>query len=76
MNIKWRNKQADTNDTHGVISPPDEDNYEKHGIDNLVIKYSEFKPALELDDLTHKDSQFYKRRMLEGELDNFIEDLN
>lgn len=76
MNIKWRNKQAINDDLGGVISPPDEDNYDKHGQDNLVIKYSEFKPALELDDLTHKDSQFYKRKMLEGELDKFIEELN
>jgi hypothetical protein len=58
MNIKWRNKQAIHDDTGagGVILPPDEDHCEKHGQDNLVIKYSEFKPALELEELTHKDT--------------------
>jgi hypothetical protein len=56
MNIKWRNKQAANEDSGGVISPPDEDHYDKHGVDNLVIRYSEFRPALELDELTHKDS--------------------
>ena len=56
MNINWRTKSGSVDDQEGVISPPDEDNYEKHGVDNLVIKYSEFKPALELEELTHKDT--------------------
>ena len=56
MNIKWRNKLAVHDDAGGIISPPDEENYEKHGVDNLVIKYSEFKPALEIEELLHKDS--------------------
>jgi hypothetical protein len=29
-----------------------------------------------LEELVHKDSQFYKRKMLEGELDKFVDDLN
>jgi len=76
MNSKWRNKEDAIEDAGGIISPPDEDKCEKHGVDNLVIKYSEFKPALELEELLHKDSYFYKRKMLEGELDKFIDNLN
>ena len=76
MNRIWRKKHAADDDAGGIILPPDEDNYEKHGQDNLVIKYSEFKPALELDSITHKESAFYKRKLLEGELDKFVTELN
>jgi len=34
--------------------PPDEDNYDKHGIKNLVIKYGDFGTKLEIDDEIHK----------------------
>ena len=29
-----------------------------------------------MEELVHKDSQFYKRKMLEGELDKFVDNLN
>jgi hypothetical protein len=56
--------------------PPDDDNYAHHGINNLVIKYSEFENILKLDDSIHKDSAFYKMNMLEGVLEDFLSKLN
>ena len=32
-----------------LFLPPDEDNYDDHGIKNLVIKYPEFGSVLDLD---------------------------
>ena len=59
-----------------LFLPPDEDNYEHHGIKNLVIKYDEFGTALELDDGLHKESAFYRKHMLDGLLEEFIKRLN
>jgi hypothetical protein len=56
--------------------PPDEDNYEHHGVKNLVIQYSEFGSLLEIDKEIHKDSPFYRKHMLDGVLPEFIEKLN
>ena len=56
--------------------PPDEDNYEHHGVKNLVIQYSEFGSLLELDQEIHKDSPFYRKHMLDGVLPDFIEKIN
>jgi hypothetical protein len=56
--------------------PPDEDNFEDHGIKNLVIKYSESGSVLELDADVHKSSQFYKNNMLGGVLPEFLNKLN
>ena len=55
---------------------PDEDNYSQHGINNLVVKYQEFASTLELDDVTHKESVFYRVNMLEGVLEDFVNKLN
>ena len=63
-------------DNGGIIFPPDEDNYDKHGQNNLVIKYLENKSALEVDNIIHKESQFYKKKLLAGELERFINELN
>ena len=56
--------------------PPDDDNYAHHGINNLVINYSEFENNLKLDDSIHKESAFYKMNMLEGVLEDFLSKLN
>ena len=56
--------------------PPDEDNYDNHGVKNLVIQYSEFGSLLELDQEIHKDSPFYRKHMLDGVLPDFIEKIN
>jgi hypothetical protein len=32
-----------------LFLPPDEDNFERHGIANLVLKYDDEEPKLELD---------------------------
>lgn len=55
---------------------PDEDNYSQHGIKNLVIKYEEFETRIELDDVIHKESVFYRVNMLDGLLDEFVNKLN
>ena len=55
---------------------PDEDNYEHHGVKNLVIKYDEFGTVLKLDKDLHKTCKFYKKNMLEGVLEDFINRLN
>ena len=55
---------------------PDEDNYSQHGIRNLVVKYQEFASTMELDDVTHKESVFYRVNMLEGVLEDFVNKLN
>jgi hypothetical protein len=41
-----------------------------------VIKYSEFSGKLKLDKYVHKDSPFFKRNMLDGVLDRFLDELN
>jgi hypothetical protein len=56
--------------------PPDEENFEKHGISNLVVKFNENEPAMELDRNVHKDSPFFKKKMLDGVLDKFVEEIN
>lgn len=56
--------------------PPDEDHNEKHGIESLCLKYGEFKSQLELDEMTHRQSEFYLRRALDGILDKFVNELN
>ena len=56
--------------------PPDDDNYAHHGINNLVIKYSEFESNLKLDDSIHKESAFYKMNTLEGVLEDFLLKIN
>lgn len=55
---------------------PDEDNYSQHGIRNLVVKYQEFGCTMELDDVIHKESVFYRVNMLEGVLEEFVNKLN
>ena len=54
--------------------PPDEDNYEHHGIKNLVIKYSEFGTSLKLDPIVHQHSDFCKKHMLD--LEDFVSAIN
>ena len=61
---------------HSFFLPPDEDNFDKHGRSNLLIKYSEFSGKLKLDKYIHKDSPFFKRNMLDGVLDRFLDELN
>lgn len=67
--IENQNKQT-------LFIAPDEDNYSQHGIRNLVVKYQEFGSTIELDDVTHKESVFYRVNMLEGVLEDFINKLN
>jgi hypothetical protein len=77
MNKIWRKgTRIEDDDNNGIILPPDEDNYEKHGQDNLVIKYRENKAIFEIDPILHKQCDFYKRKHLDGELERFIADLN
>ena len=59
-----------------LFMAPDEDNYEQHGIKNLVIKYQEFSTTLEIDESIHKESPFYRINMLEGVLEEFLNKLN
>ena len=55
MDKQWRKgTRIEDDDNNGIILPPDEDNYDKHGIDNLVIKYRENKAVLEIDSMIHK----------------------
>jgi len=77
MNRIWRKgTRIEDEDNNGIIFPPDEDNYDKHGQDNLVLKYRDNKAILEIDSILHKQSDFYKRKHLEGELESFVADLN
>ena len=40
INKDWRlSTRIQDDDNGGIIFPPDEDNYDKHGQNNLVIKY-------------------------------------
>ena len=77
MNKDWRKgTRVEDAEHNGIILPPDEDNYDKHGVDNLVIKYRENKAVFEIDSILHKSSDFYKRKHLDGELERFINELN
>lgn len=55
--------------------PPDEDNFDKHGIQNLVIKYSD-DPVLKVDNIIHKHTHFYRKRMMEGVTDRLVNEIN
>ena len=52
------NSSANRTDKTDMFLPPDEDNYEYHGIKNLVVKYSEFGTTLKLDPSVHQNSDF------------------
>lgn len=67
--IENQNKQT-------LFIAPDEDNYAHHGIKNLVVKYAEFATSFALDDVTHKESVFYRVNMLDGVLEDFVNKLN
>ena len=41
-----------------------------------MIKYRENKAIFEIDSILHKQSDFYKRKHLDGELERFIGELN
>ena len=56
--------------------PPDEDNFDRHGYTNLVIKYNTFSSQLKLNKEIHKDSPFFKRKMLDGVLDKVLLEAN
>ena len=55
--------------------PPDEDNFEKHGTQNLVIKYGD-NALLKIDNIEHKHTHFYRKRMMEGVADRLINEIN
>lgn len=78
MTKTWQKNNSEATDynTNGIYLPPDEDNNPKHGIDSLVLKYSEFKSTLEVDELTHRQNQFFQKHALEGVLDSFVEQMN
>lgn len=59
-----------------MFLPPDEDNYNQHGIRNLVVKYDESDSIIDIDDITHKESVFYKVNMLSGVLEEYVNKLN
>ena len=59
-----------------MFLPPDEDNYNQHGIRNLVVKYDESDSLIDIDDITHKESVFYKVNMLSGVLEEYVNKLN
>ena len=59
-----------------IFLPPDEDNYDQHGIKNLVIKYDEFGSQFEISKEIHKNSPLYKKQMMKGILEEFVELLN
>lgn len=63
-------------DSSDLFLPPDEDNYERHGISNMVLKFNESNPRLELDNFIHKEYPFFKRKMLDGVIDKMIEEIN
>ena len=63
-------------DKSRLFLPPDDDNFQHHGFKNLVIKYSEFDSSLELDETIHKESVFYKKNMLDGVLEEFLNKIN
>ena len=77
MNKIWRKgTRVEDEDHNGIILPPDEDNYDKHGVDNMVIKYRDNKAIFEIDSILHAQSEFYKKKQLNGELERFIGELN
>lgn len=77
MNKIWRKStRVQDEDNNGIILPPDEDNYDRHGIDNLVLKYRENKAILEIDQIIHKQSDFYKKKKLDRDLQKFIYQVN
>ena len=53
---------------------PDEDFNPRHGENNLVILIEDEK--VELDEYTHKHSNFFRVNMLEGALDDFLDKIN
>jgi len=59
-----------------MFIPPDEDNYRQHGIKNLVVQYDESDSFIDIDDITHKESVFYKVNMLSGVLEEYVNKLN
>lgn len=75
-NSRQRLRRASRQGANDLYLPPDEDNFEHHGIRNLVIKYSEFGSNFKIDDDIHKHSVFYKQHSLSGILENFVEKLN
>lgn len=72
MNRRKKLKQ----DSSELFLPPDEDNYERHGHSNMVLKFNETNPRLELDNFIHRESPFFKRKMLDGVIDKMIEEIN
>lgn len=77
MSKNWQKKRAKSErPKQEIFLPPDEDNFEKHGITNLVIKFSDFEPKMTLDKKIHIRSPFFKRKMLDGVMQKFLEELN
>ena len=57
-----------------MFLPPDEENYEYHGIKNLVVKYSEFGTTLKLDPSIHQQSDFCLKNNID--IEEFIQTIN
>jgi hypothetical protein len=78
MPVSWQKQQNidERAKKQELFLPPDEDNFEKHGISNLVIKFNDEDPLITLDKDMHKLTPFFRKKMLEGVLDKFLEEIN
>ena len=65
---------VEDNKRSNMFLAPDEDFNPRHGENNLVIVINDEK--VELDEYTHKHSNFFKVNMLEGALDDFLDKIN
>ena len=72
-------KALANNDVHkskNMFVPPDDENFARHGITNLVIKFCEDTSEFALDDAVHRESLFYRVNMLDGVMEEFLAKLN
>ena len=72
-------KALANNDDHKIKNmfvPPDDENFARHGVTNLVIKFVEDTCEFELDESVHRESMFYRVNMLDGVMEEFLGKLN
>jgi hypothetical protein len=72
-------KALANNDDHkskNMYVPPDDENFARHGVTNLVIKFQEDTCEFELDESVHRESMFYRVNMLDGVMEEFLGKLN
>lgn len=74
---KIRKALANNDDAQrDMFVPPDDENFARHGVTNLVLKYQEDTCGFALDEAIHRESMFYRVNMLDGVMEEFLGKLN